>query len=107
MAKTGSSEPRFFLKQWRKHRGYTQERLAEALGSSSGYIADLENGKRRYNQDHLESLAEALNCTPADLLIRDPSKDDAIWTLWETLAPTERAQAVNVIRAIKGTGTGG
>lgn len=96
----------FYLKQWRKHRGYTQERLAEMLGSSSGYIADLENGKRRYNQDLLEALAEALTCSPADLLVRNPS-EPGIWDIWEQLKPVERSQAVNIIKAIKGTGTDG
>lgn len=97
----------FYLKQWRKHRGYTQERLAEMLDMSPGYLADLENSKRRYNQDILEALAEALTCSPADLLMRDPSRDQGIWSIWDELKPVERQQAEKIIKAIKGTGTDG
>lgn len=97
----------FYLRQWRKHRGYTLERLAEMVGTSAGVISDLEKGNRRFNQDHLEMFAEALNCAPADLLMRDPSQPEGMWSIWNQLGPTERVQAEKVIRALKGTGTDG
>ena len=73
-----SSAPRWFLKEWRKDRGYSQERLAEMIGTTKGYLSDLERGVRRYNQDLLEQLALALNCTPADLIRRRPTDPDSI-----------------------------
>jgi transcriptional regulator with XRE-family HTH domain len=72
--------PKWFLKEWRKHRGYSQERLAELVGTSKGYVSDFETGKRRYNQDILEQFALALNTTPADLLRRSPSDPETIET---------------------------
>lgn len=110
MVKSGN--PRWFLREWRKHRGYTQERLAEMIGTSKGYLSDLERGVRRWNQDLLEQLAEALSCAPADLLRIDPSQgDDSIWSLYDTLTPVQRRQAVRVLKAIRddesGTGTDG
>lgn len=85
------------LRQWRKYRGMTQERLAEMLGTSKGYISALENGKQRYNQQHLEALAEALMCDPVDLLIRDPTEPDAVWSLWDRVPPPARPQARAVL----------
>ena len=102
----GARKP-WFLREWRKHRGYTQEQFAEMTGLSKPYVSQLERGERQFNQDLLELFAIHLRCTPADLLIRDPSDPEGIWSLWDTLAPTERAQAVKVIKAIKGTGTDG
>ena len=102
----GDRKP-WFLREWRKHRGYTQEQFAEMTGLSKPYVSQLERGERQFNQDLLELFAINLRCAPADLLIRDPSDPEGIWSLWDTLAPTERAQAVNVIKAIRGTGTGG
>jgi len=96
---------RWFLKEWRKHRGYTQERLAEMVQMSVGYLSDLEKGKRRFNQDHLEVLAEALRCEPADLIIRDPTDPDGIWSIWDTLSTPERRQVVEIAKALKRTGT--
>lgn len=103
MAKTHS---RWFLKAWRKHRGLTLEKLAERVSLSAGYLSDLEKGKRRYNQDHLETLAEALRCDPADLIMRDPTAPDSFWSLWERVAAEDREQATRVLEAfVKKTGT--
>lgn len=102
-----SEKQPLYLRQWRKHRGYTLERLAEMLDMSVGYLSDLEKGKRRYNQDHLEALATALQCSPADLLVRDPTDPDGIWSVWEQLKPVERSQVVEIAKTIKRTGTEG
>ena len=105
MVKVGN--PRWFLRQWRKHRGYTQDHLAEMIGTSKGYLSDLERGVRRFNQDLLEQLAVALKCSPADLIRIDPSKgEDTIWSIYDTLTPVQQKQAVAVLKAIKGESTG-
>lgn len=98
---------RWHLKAWRKHRGYTQERLAEMIGTSKGYVSDLEKGNRRYNQELLEALAEALSCEPADLIMRDPSESEAIWSIWDSLGQPQRVQLVEIAKTIKRTGTDG
>jgi transcriptional regulator with XRE-family HTH domain len=97
----------FFLKQWRTHRGYSQERLAEMVQTSKGYISDLERGKRPYNQVLLEALADALQCSPPDLLMRDPTQADGIWSIWDTLSAPEQKQVVEIAKTIKRTATGG
>ena len=89
--------PRWFLKEWRKYRGYSQERLAELIGTSKGYISDLERGKRRYNQEILEAAAKALRAEPADILMRDPSDPAGIWSIWDQVPPAQREQARRVL----------
>ena len=96
---------RWFLREWRKDRGYSQERLAEMVSSSKGYIADLEAGKRRYNQDLLEGLAIALRCTPADLINRPPDAPAGIQV--DGLAPEQVRLVENMVEQLKRTGTGG
>ncbi|HAH11529.1 MAG TPA: hypothetical protein DCL48_15655 [Alphaproteobacteria bacterium] len=101
-----SNDRPFYLKQWREYRGLSQQRLADRIESSKGYISDLERGIRRYNQDLLEALADALNCDPADLLIRDPSDPEGIWSIWDQVPKTERPRLVAMIRALVGSKTG-
>lgn len=101
-----SSNRPFYLKQWREYRGLSQQRLADRIESSKGYISELERGIRRYNQDLLETLADALNCDPADLLMRDPSDPDGIWSIWDQVPKTERPRLVAMIRALVGSKTG-
>jgi transcriptional regulator with XRE-family HTH domain len=98
---------RWFLRQWRKHRGYTQDQLAERAGLSKGYVSQLEIGTRQYTQELLETLALALRCSPADLIIRDPTQPESIWTLWDRLPEAQKPQAVAVIEALSKTGTNG
>ena len=96
-----------YIKEWRKYRGLTQEQLAERIGIARSYLTKIERGTRRYDQPFLEAAAEALRCEPGDIIMRDPTDQDGIWSVWDTLNPLERQQAVAVIRAIRATGTHG
>lgn len=96
---------RIFLQQWRKYRNLTQEELADRVGMSKGNISQLEQGVQGYSQEGLEALAEALQCDPGQLLNVDPSKDDAIWSIWERAKPAERTMIVEVAKTIVKTGT--
>lgn len=92
---------RLYLAAWRKYRNLTQEQLAERTGITQGMISQLETGRSDFSGKVLEMLADALMCEPADLLMRDPTDDDAPWSIWETLNPPERRQAVEIIKALK------
>ena len=102
-----NGEPRHFFKQWRKHRGLTQEQLAERIGIARSYLTKIERGTRRYDQPFLEAAAYALRCDPGDLIMRRPPSAETIWSIWETLTPPERLQAEAVIKAIRATRAGG
>lgn len=97
---------RWYLREWRKHRGLTQDQLAERVGISKPYLSQLETAKRQYTQELLEALAEELRTDPASLIIRDPTDPEGIWSLWEALSPPEREQGVTLLRVIKGSKTG-
>lgn len=96
------------LKGWRKYRNLTAEALAERAGLTAGYISQLENGGSGYSQEVLETLAEALQVPkPGDLINVDPSKEGAIWSLWENATQAERAQILAVSGAIVKKAAGG
>lgn len=67
----------WFLKEWRKARGMSQDKLAEAAETSKGYISDLERGERPYNSRLAEKLAEALGISVRDLLTVNPESPKA------------------------------
>jgi transcriptional regulator with XRE-family HTH domain len=94
------------FKAWRKHRGLTQEQLAERIGIARSYLTKIERGDRRYDQPFLEAAAEALRCTPADLIMRDPTDPEGLWSIYDKLSPPERIRAVAVIKAMRGEDTG-
>lgn len=99
---------RIFLKEWRIHRGLTQEQLAERVGMAVSNISQLEQSRQGYSQEGLEALADALRCDPGQILNVDPTRGDGIWSIWENAAPGERQQIVEIAHTItRKTGTKG
>ena len=96
---------RTFIREWRKHRGLTLERLAERLEMTASHLSMLERGQRGYTQETLERVAEALRTDAASLLMRNPADPDAIWSIWDQATAAERRQIVQVAKALKDTGT--
>ena len=107
-------EPRFkqapfrptFVREWRKKRGLTLEQCAERAGMSKGNLSNIETGKTGYNQATLEALAGALQCDPVDLLIRNPTDPEGIWSLWERAQPAQRKQLLGMIDGFLKAGNG-
>lgn len=96
-----------FIRDWRQHRGLTQQKFAERVGVTKSYVSKIESGARRYDQPFLEAAAEVLRCEPADLIMRDPKDPEGIWSIWDQLKPVERSQVVEIAKTIKRTGTEG
>lgn len=95
-----SKKPRHYVRQWRKHRGYTLEQLAQHVGVTQGAIAQLERGEVGYTQSMLEALAYNLRCKPADLIMRDPTEPAGLWSLWRGLSPDQKQEAINYLRLL-------
>lgn len=90
---------RHFIAQWRRYQNLSQDRLAEQLGISKATLSRIENGIIPYSQDFLEACAEALRCEPADLIMRDPTMPEPIWSVWESVPPAERPKVIEVLKA--------
>ena len=53
---------------WRRHRKVTQKALAEAIGVSQAYIAQIENGVREGSPVMLRDIARVLRVRMEDLV---------------------------------------
>jgi repressor LexA len=56
------------IRQWRKRRKLTLEKLAARLGTSAGHLHKWETGKVSITLDRLSDVAEALGCAVVDLI---------------------------------------
>jgi len=65
--------PRQFVRAWRVYRKLSQEALAFEMGVTHGLISQIERGLTGLTHDRIERLADALGCTPADLLSGPPA----------------------------------
>jgi hypothetical protein len=74
---------------------------------SHAQLGRIERGLQPYNQALLEALADLYRTEPASLIMRDPTKDDAIWSLWDEAKEGQRQEiekyAQFVIRSRTGT----
>ena len=87
-----------FIRAWRKHRKLTLERLSERVGVTSGALSQLERGEVGYTQPMLEAVADALDCTPSDLIMRDPKADEGLYVIWSQIPASDQRKALKVLK---------
>lgn len=75
--------------------------MADRLEISQATYSRVEGGKSPYSQDFLEACADALSCTPADLLMRDPTRGDALWSISDQLAQVDEDTARRAIAVLQ------
>ena len=56
------------IKRARRGRGWTQETLADRVGTSRFYVAQLEAGAKQCSLEMLDRVAKALRVKPGTLL---------------------------------------
>lgn len=90
------------LKAWREYRRLTQERLAEAIGTTKAVISHLEVGERGLSDKWLRKLAPALGTSPGYLLDHDPNHlPTDILDIWLSIPEGERGQALRVLETFR------
>lgn len=100
VADTGGREAQFnqelgdLVRTRRRILGMTQEQLAEAVGLARGSIANLERGTQAPTAFRMAALAQALRCTPSDLM---PEPNAAVSLVQQGLSETQRS-AVDTVR---------
>ncbi|PWJ80601.1 DNA-binding XRE family transcriptional regulator [Pseudaminobacter salicylatoxidans] len=91
-----------FLKEWREHFKLDQEELAERINLSRTTISKIETKDSPYSQRILEAIAEVYRCSPAQLLMQNPSRPDSLVQLFEQAEKLEgdrRAHVMSIIEA--------
>jgi len=75
MQKSHNRKKTFIRKQFgkavrekRQEFGWTQEKLAEKADLHPTYIGSVERGERNIALENIVALAEALQCSPKDLM---------------------------------------
>jgi len=105
-----SPKARNFIREHRKVAGLTLEQLAERIGMTHQNLGKIERGLVPASDQLLEKLAIELRTDIGSLTMRDPTKKDALWSIWEvaqTLSPQEQEVAAKMLAGLKGTGTSG
>ena len=56
------------IRELRKQKGFSQEKLAFKSGLHRTYISDIERGSRNVSLKNIEKIAKALSVSPKSLL---------------------------------------
>ncbi len=74
----GPKKPfRVYLKQWREHRGLTQQQLADRLETHKGTISRWEGSSRQLELQTVVAICEALDIPPDSIFHTPPVKGRA------------------------------
>lgn len=101
-----ASKPEYgkhYLREWRKHKRLTQEKVAGDIGVDRSLISKIERYKAQYTQFVLQALARTYGCSVYQLLEVSPDKPNALLDALETLQKADaktQETAVKLIKAI-------
>lgn len=63
-----------YFKEWREDKGWTQQELADSLGTSKQTVSRIETGARDWSKGYLEAFSVAIGCAPVVPLLLPPSE---------------------------------
>lgn len=98
---------RVFIREWRKYHNLTLQNVVDRLEAMYGLktttatLSRTETGLQEYTQHLLEALADALQCEPADLIMRPPQAEQDIRLVWSQLSPENQRKALEIIKLLK------
>jgi transcriptional regulator with XRE-family HTH domain len=88
---------RHYLREWRKHRGLTQEELAARAGIPKSILSRYETGDRRIHLETQFKLMAALDIRPAQFF--SPPDAPSIDAMIAGETPEQRRRLVNMVKA--------
>ena len=86
------------LKAYRKLRSISQSRLAELCNSSTGYIGEIESGKRFPSVNMIERISNALEIESWHLFKNEPINSSSS-NYSAKLAPTQKNEIIKMTNA--------
>lgn len=94
---------KYRIREHRKKRGWTLEQLAEEVGTSKGYLSDLETGKRTGGIPMLRSIAQALNVSEGEIFTPESDEEREMLdhiAVYQQLSPQDRDAIARIARGL-------
>lgn len=94
---------KYRIREHRKRRGWTLDQLADVVGTSKGYLSDLETGKRTGGIEMLRSIAQALDVTEGELFTPESDDERAMLdhvAVYQQLSPEDKKAIARMARGL-------
>lgn len=99
----GDIPQRHYLREWREHRGLSQEKLGEMVGASGGTISRYEKGDRGLPFELQVKLFEALDILPGQFF--GPPEAPSLDSFALNLSAKDRRALIEVVQIASGLTT--
>ena len=94
---------RYRIREHRKARKLTLDQLAEMVGTSKGYLSDLETGKRAGGIDLIRAIAQALRVTEAEIFTPENEEEQQMLdhvAIYQQLTPEDRQAIARMAKGL-------
>lgn len=94
---------RYRIREHRQKRRLTLDQLAEMVGTSKGYLSDLETGKRVGGVDMIRAIAQALKLSEAEIFVPESDSDQQMLdhvAIFQQLSPEDQAAISKMARGL-------
>ena len=95
---------KYRIREHRKKRNWTLDRLAEEAGTSKGYLSDLETGKRTGGVDMIRAIAHALGVTEGEIFAPESDEERAMLdhlAVYQQLSPEDREVVARMAQGLR------
>jgi len=92
---------RHYMREWRKSRGLTLDQMVGLIGLSKGSLSRIEAGLTPYYQDVIEVYADALGCTPCDLISRAPTDPEGVLQVWNEIREDRKPEGIALLKVLR------
>lgn len=83
------------LKRLREAKGWSQQDLADKMGTTDVTVSRNESGRQNWSQEFLQEAAKQIGCHWVDLL---PPLPGTILEAWASVPPEDRKRAIEAVR---------
>ena len=92
------SQDRYYLREWRECRGWSQRELAERVGIPKSVVSRYETGDRRIHLGMLFRIMAALEIKPAQFFA--PPGEPSLDEIMANESPEQRRRVVATVKAM-------
>jgi len=98
----GARPVRTYFKEWRDWKGWSQQELADRIGTSKQTVSRVETGERDWGKGYLEAFAHVIGCpNPTDPITRPPNAPITLDDMVRDLPVEKRTQVIDFIEFVK------
>ncbi len=105
-----SAKPvRTYFKEWREHKGWTQQELADRMETTKQTVSRVESGERDWSKGYLEAFSFVIGCPrPEDPITRPPGAAITLDDMLRNAPPEVRKEIIDFANfKLQKTGTDG